>query len=95
MGYNMNIHEKMVKELYDKKSLNAFIYLIEHGRELEFEYNSKECFISRDNSKSSVSIWVNKEEQAFDNMEDLIRKAKIDGVLFEDVWKIIQLGILY
>ena len=55
----------------------------------------KECFISRDNSKSSVSIWVNKEEQAFDNIEDLIRKAKIDGVLFEDVWKIIQLGILY
>ena len=91
----MNLHEKMVKELYDNKSLNAFIYLLEHGRELEFEYNNKECFISRDNSKRFVSVWINKKEQAFNTIEDLIKKAKIDGVFFEDVWKVIKLGILY
>ena len=91
----MNIHDEMVTELYDKKSLHAFIYLIEHGRELEFEYNSKKCFVSQDNSKGYVSIWVDKEEQSFDNIEDLVRKAKIDGRLFKNVWKTIQLGILY
>ena len=38
----MNIHDKMSKELFDNKSLKALSYLIEHGRELEFEYDKKD-----------------------------------------------------
>ncbi len=37
----MNMHDKMAKELFDNKSLKALSYLIEHGRELELEYDKK------------------------------------------------------
>lgn len=40
----MDIHDTIVKELFDYKSVSAFIYLIDHGRELDFTYNKKECF---------------------------------------------------
>ena len=59
----MNMHDKMAKELFDNKSLKALSYLIEHGRELEFEYDKKICFLSKDNSSGFVSIWVEKKEQ--------------------------------
>lgn len=91
----MNMHDKMAKELFDNKSLKALSYLIEHGRELEFEYDNKICFISRDNSRGSVSIWVEKEEQYFDSMEELIEKTKINNFSFEEIWRTSELNILY
>ena len=83
----MNMHDKMAKELFDNKSLKALSYLIEHGRELEFEYDKKICFLSKDNSSGFVSIWVEKKEQYFDSMEQLIEKAEINNVSFEEIWK--------
>lgn len=91
----MDIHDKMVEELFKTKSLNALIYLIEHGRELEFKYNDIECFISKDHSSGFVSIWVDKKEQAFDSIEELIANAEIDNALFEDIWRDITLGVLF
>ena len=91
----MNIHEIMVKELFEEKSIKALIYLIDHGRELEFEYNNKICFISKDNSIRFVSIWIDKDEQSFDSVRELIDKAEIDGILFKNIWNEIDLGILY
>lgn len=91
----MDIHDKMVEELFNNKSLKALIYLIEHGRELEFKYNNMECFISKDNSNRFVSVWVDKKEQAFDSIEALIEKAEIDNGLFEDIWEDITLGVLF
>lgn len=91
----MDIHDKMVEELFNNKSMKALIYLIDHGRELEFEYNNKTCFISKDNSKSTVSIWVEEDEQFFCNMEELIEKTQIDNNSFKEIWEEIELGILY
>ena len=71
----MNMHDKMAKELFDNKSLKALSYLIGHGRELEFEYDKKRCFLSKDNSSGFVSIWVEKKEQ-------LIETAEINNVSF-------------
>ena len=91
----MNMHDKMAKELFDNKSLNALSYLIENGRELEFEYDKKICFLSKDNSSGFVSIWVEKKEQYFDSMEQLIEKAEINKVSFEEIWEESELNILY
>lgn len=91
----MNMHDKMAKELFDNKSLKALSYLIEHGRELEFEYDKKICFLSKDNSSGFVSIWVEKKEQYFDSMEQLIEKAEINKVSFEEIWEESELNILY
>ena len=79
----MNIQDKMVKELFENKSIKALKYLVECGRELEFNYNNKDGFISRDNSNSFVSVWIDKNEQSFDN------------ILFKDAWKEIVLDVLY
>ena len=81
----MNIQDKMVKELFENKSIKALKYLVECGRELEFNYNNKDGFISRDNSNSFVSVCI----------EELIEKAKIDNILFKDAWKEIVLDVLY
>ncbi len=91
----MSMHDKMAKELFDNKSLKALSYLIEHGRELEFEYDKKICFLSKDNSSGFVSIWVEKKEQYFDSMEQLIEKAEINKVSFEEIWEESELNILY
>ena len=91
----MKIQDKMVKELFENKSIKALKYLVECGRELEFNYNNKDGFISRDNSNSFVSVWIDKNEQSFDSIEELIEKAKIDNILFKDAWKEIVLDVLY
>lgn len=91
----MDVHEKMVRELFDRKSVKALAYLIDSGRELEFEYNKKLCFISKDNSAGYVSVWEGKEEQAFASMEELIRQAKINNVPFEKAWQESELHWLF
>ena len=42
----MDIHDLIVNELFNKKSIAALIFLIDCGRELEFKMNGKEYFIS-------------------------------------------------
>lgn len=91
----MDIHDKMVKELFDTKSVTALAFLIDSGRELEFKYEDKTCFISRDNSAGSVSVWVEKEEQAFDSVEELMDKAEIGSVPLKNIWQECEWGILY
>lgn len=93
--YAMDIQDKMVKELFENKSIKALKYLIECGRELEFKYKNKGGFISRDNSNRFVSVWIDKNEQSFESIEELIEKAKIDNIIFKDAWKEIVLDVLY
>ena len=91
----MNMHDKLVLELFNNKSVKALIYLIKHGRELEFKYADKICFISKDNSLKSVSIWIGKDEQAFDSVEELLKKMKINNDSFETIWNECELNVLY
>ena len=89
------MHEQMVNELFDNKSLKALEYLIDQGREPEFEYNDITCFVSKDNSKRYVSVWVEKDEQAFDSIQDLIENMKIGNIPFEEIWKESELNVLF
>ncbi len=91
----MEIHDLIVKELFDKKSFAALIFLIDCGRELEFKMNGKEYFISRAGSKKYVSLWENKNEQSFDSVLELIKNATIEDMSFLTAWEQAELAYLY
>ncbi len=83
----MCLHDIIVEELTEKKSLAALIYLICHGRELEFEIEGKEYFISCDKSKKYVSLWNNQNEQSFNSVDELIENATIENSSFLSLWE--------
>ena len=51
-----NKHDEMVTALLEEKSLAALVYLIDHGRELEFDSCGNTYFISRDKAAKYVSL---------------------------------------
>lgn len=92
----MCLHDLIVKEFEQTKSLSALIYLIEHGREIEFSFEGRRYFLSRSNSQKRVSLWNNQEEQSFDNIEQLIEKAMIfNDVVLLDVLLQIQVETIF
>lgn len=92
----MCLHDLIVEEFEQTKSLSALIYLVEHGREIEFSFEGRRYFLSRSNSQKRVSLWSNQEEQSFDNIEQLIETAMIfnDAVLL-DVLPQIQVETIF
>ena len=44
----MDVHDLIVNEMFEHKSLAALIFLIDCGRELEFKVNGEEYFLSCD-----------------------------------------------
>ena len=91
----MDIHDLIVNELFENKSLSALIFLIDCGRELEFKVNGKEYFISCDNSKKYVSLWAQKNEQSFVSVLELIENATIENECFLTAWEQAELEYLY
>lgn len=91
----MDFYDVFVGELIEKKSLAALLYLVNGGRELEFTAMGKQCFISRSGSAKVVSLWVERDEQSFEEMEELLDRAVIDGEPFLSVWKNAEIGILF
>ncbi len=94
-GLLMNVYDLIVNELFEKKSLAALIFLIDCGRELELNVNGNKCFISCDSSKKYVSIYVNKNEQSFDSVSELIENATIADMNFLLAWEQAELEFLY
>ena len=91
----MDVHERIVKELFETKSLAALLFLVEQGRELEFKVNGKECLISQHGSKQYVSLWLDQGEQSFDSVLDLIEQASIGDMDFLTVWEQAELAYLF
>jgi hypothetical protein len=89
------VHDLIVNELFEKKSLAALIFLIDCGHELEFSMNGNKCFISCDGSKKYVSLYVNKMEQSFDSVDALITNATIADMSFLTAWKQAELEYLF
>lgn len=90
-----DIQDLIVSELFDKKSIAALIYLIDKGRELEIKYCNTSAFISMDGSSKHCSIWIDKNEQAFDSVEELFNNAIINGKILNDVWEKTVFETLY
>jgi hypothetical protein len=91
----MCLHGIIAEELLEKKSLAALIYLISHGRELEFEINGKKYFISCDKAKKYVSLWNEQNEQSFNSVEELIENATIENRSFLFLWEKATLQYLF
>ena len=91
----MCLHDRIVGELIEKRSLAALIFLLDRGRELEIEVNGKEYFISCDNAEKYVSIWQGKSEQSFDSVCELIENAKIENQPFLSLWEKVRIKTLF
>ncbi len=91
----MCLHDRIVKELVERKSLAALIYLISHGRELEFTIEGKEYFISCNKSKKYVSLWNNQNEQSFNSIDELIENVMIENNTFLSVWERTKIQTLF
>lgn len=92
----MCLHDLIVKEFEQTKSLSALIYLIEHGREIEFLFEGRKYFLSCSNSQKKVSLWSNQEEQSFNSIEELIEKVTIsDRAKLLDILPQIQLETIF
>ena len=89
------MHDLIVDELYDKKSIAAFIWLISHGRELEMSYEGQSFFITSDGSKDKVSMWIDKKEYSFISVEDMLQLGEIMEHKLIDIWNDIKLGTLF
>lgn len=91
---NIDDHDHRTEELFSNHSLEALVWLIDAGRELEFTFHGAECFISRSGSAQYVSLWCRHSVQSFPNMESLLHDAVLDGVPFLDAWDYTQLDYL-
>lgn len=89
------MHDLIVQELENTKSLAALIFLIERGRELEFSYNGGGYFISRSRAQRFVSLWDRQNEQSFDSVEELIENAVIGNQSLMSVWKDVNIETLF
>lgn len=90
-----NTHDVISDELIKSKSISALIYLINHGRELEFSIDGADYFISCNEAEKYVSIWNGKNEQSFDSIDELIENAIIESKPFIAAWKYIKIKTLF
>lgn len=90
----MNIHDIIANEFVETKSIASFIYLIELGREVELLYKEHSLFVSRDGAKKDFSIWVDKDEQSFNSVEELLLDGQIFGKKILEIWNEIKINSL-
>ena len=95
MHTNYNDHDLASADLFEHKSLDALIFLIDHGRELEFRYCNQDYYISCDNSKQYISLWHNITEEIFSSLNELINNAVLQNVPFLTAWEQIELQYLF
>ena len=73
----------------------ALFYLIEIGRELEFEFKDESYFLSKDGSSKYCSLWKDKAEYAFNSMEEMFIGAVVDDRYFCEIWSEIEILTFY
>ena len=89
------LHQYLQDELCNNKSLGALIYLIGKGREFEFSYKGHLCFISRSETQKEVSLWIDKTEYAFDNIDNLAEAKIFDNKSLLEIWNDIKIETLF
>ena len=90
-----DIHDRIAAELLKDKSLAALIWLIQRGRELEFQVEDRTFFLSPHNALKYVSLWEGQQEQSFDSVEELAKNAIVCGEPFLAAWEKASLTTLF
>ena len=68
-----------------EKAIDALYAITESGYDYDFEFQGKQYRISKNSSSSYISLWEDGAEQAFSDITDLSKHAKIDGKPFMKV----------
>ncbi len=89
------LHQYLQDELLNNKSLGALIYLLGKGREFEFSYKGNLCFISCSVTQKEVSLWVDKTEYSFDNIDNLTEAKIFDNKSLLEIWNDIEIETLF
>lgn len=61
----MNTQDAMARALAETKCLDALVYLLTHGREVEFWTDGERCFISQS------TLWIGQAERQFASAQEL------------------------
>lgn len=91
----VTVHSLIEKELEEQKSLAALVYLLRMGREIEFEYDGEEYFMSCDKAQNYVSLWKKQTEQSFESVEELIENALVGPIAFLSAWEKATIKYIY
>ena len=87
--------DPLEKELFIDHSFDALKTLVNDGRELEFRLGEHICFLSKYDTSKAFSLWVDEDELAFDSFEELLERAKIDGMSLLEAWPKAKIKTLY
>lgn len=88
---SIDLDDFLYHELMEKKSVGALICLIDAGHEVEFSIDGKSYVISPHQSSKAVSLWVDKKEQEFDSISELLEYTMIDKSPLLSVWEKIKI----
>lgn len=65
-----------------EKAIDEIYAITEGGYDLDFEYHDRSYRISKKSSSSYISLWEDKKEQAFSSLDELTKRAVIEGKPF-------------
>jgi len=88
---SIDLDDFLYHELMEKKSVGALICLIDVEHEVEFSIDGKSYVISPHQSSKAVSLWVDKKEQKFDNISEILEYTMIDKSPLLSVWEKIKI----
>jgi len=79
-----------------KYSYEEFLEDLSMGREIHFIYRDEEYYIGCGTGKFMFWKFYNIASEIIDkDMEDLLRKVKIDGKLINEIWDLIKIDTIY
>lgn len=90
----LKLHDLIVEELSNKKSIAALIFLINAGRELEFSFDGIEFFISGHTKGQGIELAQSNHAEHFEDMHKLICCSTLASVPFIDAWPNVILNCL-
>jgi len=88
------LHDLIVAELINKRSIAALVFLIDAGRELEFSFGGTDFFISKDTKGHGIELAQGNHAEHFEDMHKLICCSTLVSVPFIDAWPNVSLNCL-
>ena len=91
----MELHQRHTDALFATKSLDALVFLIDAGRELEFTFGGQAYFLSGCDTGGYICLYCGAHVQRFDTMQELIRNAVLLDQPFSQAWYQAELQYLF
>ena len=89
----MNFHTVLSDELLEKNSIGAFVWLIDHGREIEFKYKEQEYFVTTEDE--DIVLWHDYKKQSFSCMEEMFEEVRLCDEDIYEVWDDVEFTCIF